>query len=297
MRLRQVPIGDRRRLVDVETEPDAVLRLGGDRREVEVGGRVVSGVAAEDDERLHLAALEIGCQHREIGDARAGVAGRARVHDGLAGVPERGIQGRDGRVHLEGLLRAGEDQRSSRRSPSSPWRPRRPTWRRCRRRRSRRPTRRRRAPELGRERQHERRDPSARQRQTVVGGNAGRGERALRDVEPVHRVRIAPAGGIAARERDRVGVVQEEIGVEREDDAGLVEVVDRVDPGAGRRAQAGLTVFVGERRPRRSRALAENASSGGRRDGPRSARSTARRRSRARRHRRRRGPRGAPSRR
>ena len=51
-----VPRRERRGLVDVAAEVDELLGLGRRGREVEVGGRVVGGVAAEDDERLHLAA-------------------------------------------------------------------------------------------------------------------------------------------------------------------------------------------------------------------------------------------------
>ncbi len=91
----------------------------------------------------------------------------------------------------------------------------------------------------------------------MIGGDAGDRERALGDVEPVHRGRIATTRRIRARQANRVGVVLQEVGVEREDDAGLIELVDGFDLGAGRGAQAGLSALVAEWRPRDDTRLRE----------------------------------------
>ena len=76
--------------------------------------------------------------------------------------------------------------------------------------------------------------------QAMVGGDAGDRERALDHVEAVHRVagdRARRPAGEGARVTDRLGIVEQEVGVEREDHARLVEV-DRPARAAGPRRGA-----------------------------------------------------------
>ena len=84
------------------------------------------------------------------------------------------------------------------------------------------------------DRPRERGDVARRHGQPVVGHGAGERRRALDDVQPVHRRPRAVGAGLAAR-GERAGVAQpagapgQEVGVERQDDVGLVEVIDRLE--------------------------------------------------------------------
>ena len=103
---RHVPRGERRRLVDVRAEVDELLGLRRGVREAEVGGRVVGGVAAEHDERLHLARPERGDERPEAVAVRQQRVLRLVVRDGRALVPERRVHRGDGRVDRRRLSRA-----------------------------------------------------------------------------------------------------------------------------------------------------------------------------------------------
>ncbi len=111
-------------------------------------------------------------------------------------------------------------------------------------------------------------------RQPVLGLRPRQRRRALDHVEPIHLLRVvgdAAAIGEIPRVAHHRGPEPEEIGVERDDDVGLVEVVDRVARRAGRLAEAqpsaigrdwivlmprGLRVFLQNRREELRRATA-----------------------------------------
>ena len=65
VRLVDVPLAERGRLVVVEREVRANRHLLQRIRELQVGGRRVDGIAAEDHEQLHLAAVHVGDQLAE----------------------------------------------------------------------------------------------------------------------------------------------------------------------------------------------------------------------------------------
>ena len=101
-------------------------------------------------------------------------------------------------------------------------------------------------------------------RQPVLGLRAGQRRRALDHVQPVHLLRIvgdAAAIGEIPRVPDHAGSETEEIGVERDDDVGLVEVIDGVARRARRLTEA-QTSAVGRDRvvlvPARLRVVLEN---------------------------------------
>ena len=62
MGLRNVPAAEPRRLVTEEAETDRRRRLGQFATEVQIDGGVISRIAAQDQQRLHLAAVKIGRQ-------------------------------------------------------------------------------------------------------------------------------------------------------------------------------------------------------------------------------------------
>ena len=89
------------------------------------------------------------------------------------------------------------------------------------------------------------------QRQPMIGAGAGRGRHALERVEPVHAVGAlgpAPRGEIA-RVAQTARAAAEEVGVEREDDVGLVDAVLRLDVLAERELRAGAGVLAARRIP------------------------------------------------
>ena len=87
-----VPVAQLRGLVVVRAEVDAEAHLLKARAEVEVGRRVVDGVAADDDEHLDLALVDVGQQLSQRLDVIDGVrVNRLGVHDGLPRVAERGV--------------------------------------------------------------------------------------------------------------------------------------------------------------------------------------------------------------
>ena len=109
VRARHVPGRERRGLVDVAAEVHELLGLCRGRRELEIGGRVVGGVAAQHDERLHLAVAQ---RRDEIGEGRGRRQQRVDrlvVQDGDPDVAERGVERHDRGVHGRRLARPRHD--------------------------------------------------------------------------------------------------------------------------------------------------------------------------------------------
>ena len=111
-----------------------------------------------------------------------------------------------------------------------------------------------------------------RHREAVVGHRAGDRRRALDRVEPVHPRRrrgLAPRGEARGRARRWPGPAAEEVGVERQDDVGLLEVVAGRDvlaegePGAGPGGVAPDGARTGATSPRGTRRASRGAAAPG----------------------------------
>src|SRR5690606_2307229 len=93
---------------------EAVLRLAERLAEVQVGGGVVGGVSAEEDDGVDLALGEL---LRRQADACVGAALHrlegGRVTDGAVGVAERVVEGEGDRLALGGLGASDDDQRAA----------------------------------------------------------------------------------------------------------------------------------------------------------------------------------------
>ncbi len=79
----------------------------------------------------------------------------------------------------------------------------------------------------------------------MIRARAGSCRRGLNDVQPAHFVFAfgnAPAGGELTRVAQRSRRAGKEIGIERKNSLGLIEVIDRVDGLAERRDRAGPRV-------------------------------------------------------
>ena len=85
----------------------------------------------------------------------------------------------------------------------------------------------------------------------MVGASAGRRRHALERVEPVHAIGLlgTPPRREVARVAQRARSAAEEVGVERQDDVGLLEAVLRVDVLAERQLRAGARVLAAGRIP------------------------------------------------
>jgi len=110
MRLGDVPLAQRRGLVLVEAEAGGERHLLERVTEAEVTRRVVRGVAAEHQQGVHCAAVDVVDELAErLQLARRGVGDRVGVEHRHAGVPEDAIDGVADRVNRGRLLVAGHD--------------------------------------------------------------------------------------------------------------------------------------------------------------------------------------------
>ena len=239
-----MPVAALGRLVEVEPVVDPqghlVERLG----HLQVGGGGVGRVRAEDDEHLDRARLHLADQGREgrrLADRRrlGGIGvGHGRAHCA------QGLVHRVGeRVHRRRLRLAGDHQGPGpgplqvlhdRSGPGV------------------------RDAALGGDAETRRHcageafDLGATQRQAVVGGGAGGAGRALDHVQPVHVRRLAAhlaARGELAHEAQARRVRGDEVGLEAQDDVGLVEAVLRLDRLAEGEDRARARVVAAGRLP------------------------------------------------
>ena len=279
---RRVPRGERRRLVEVRAEVDDLLGLLRGVGEAEVGRRVVGGVAAEHDERLHLARPERGDERAEAVAVRQERVLRLVVRDGRALVPERRVHRGDGRVDRRRLSRPGEHQRGAavveevlhERAQEGGVEAVHGGSRRRRvdveARRS----------QVGEEARRERRNEARAEAEAVVGVGTGDRQHGLDRPQTAHlvlRPADAPAGGEAARVADHLRVGVEEVGVDREDRARLLEPVHGEERPPERPGDALVHVSLAgglvddetgarELRPERRREAEERRGRGGRQE-------------------------------
>ena len=232
MCLRDVPVAERRGLVNVrrviDDERDFDEALG----EAQVHGSGERRIAAHDHEQFDLPGLD---GLREIGDCgrppgRRGLDARA-VEDRRPGVAERVVDRLGRRVHGVGLEFARDHHRPplvrlevlrDRRNPLGNLR----RTRHARRRRRCRGA----AGHGRRELTRDALDLRRANRESMIRLGAGERRRALDGVEPVHRgvfLGQTPAAGEILRIPDAPGSARQEIGVERHDHVGFVELVDR----------------------------------------------------------------------
>ena len=252
--LGDVPVAMLRGLVLVRPEADREqvfpLEGGG---EVDVGGGGVDRVRAEDDQGVDLPGGDVLGQL----DERGGVADRVGLDrldegDGPVGsdAPDRLVDRDPDRVDERRLRVADEDESlalvglqilGDGRGPTAELRRLEPFGDQ------------RRSPfdaHLGGDGQREVGDAARLDRQAVVGRSAGVGVHRFGDVEPVHDAgfRLALRGEGPLVGRAPGGAAGEEVGLEREDHVGPVELVDRVEdlaerelgPGPGRVLGDGL---------------------------------------------------------
>src|SRR5882762_6125932 len=239
MRLGNLPMTQRRRLIVVEAEVYAELYFAHRVGEIQIGWRGIDGVAAEDHEKIDLAGVHVGDEVAQ----RVDLIYRLRLDglcmdNGLAGVVERLVHAVGENVDRRRLAVAGDDEAAAAmrlqifRDRVAPCRDRGadvPTSaRRCWRTRLTWPTR---QPERARDPRGEASNLTRPSGQPMVGARAGgRGHR-LDRVEPVHAIDLLgpPPGGEVARVAQRAGAAAEEVGVERQDHVGLIEPILRLD--------------------------------------------------------------------
>ena len=112
MRLRDVPVAQRRGFIFVEPEPRAERHFGQKIFKAQVRGRVIGGIAAHDDQRGDFPGANVGRQfaHRVPLIGRRFFDGLREI-DGLIEISKRLIDGVNKRVHDGRLLIAGDHQR------------------------------------------------------------------------------------------------------------------------------------------------------------------------------------------
>ncbi len=224
-------------LVHVVTEAHDLAGLGDGGGEIEVGGGVVGGVAAEDDEGLDRAGVERGSH---VGDAGRGGRGGGHEVNGRADGAEGFVERVNECVDLGGQVRTGDDEAGTLVGEEVGGASGEPLLL---------------VLELealgelgelirtgdaGGERGGEGEQVAAGEAQAVIRHRAGEGEGALDRVEAVEVgvfVEGLAALGEIAGVADGAGLGGEEIGVEREDALGLGEAVNGLHVGA---AEGGL---------------------------------------------------------
>ncbi len=261
VRRRQIPVRERRGLVDV-------LAVVGDERhlrhplgEPQVRRRGEDRVAAEDHEHFHLTGVHRRGELRDRREAIHGTSldGGGGVGDRRAGVAQRFVHRASELVHGRRLILARHDEAAAAvrlkvfggggdelRDLLAAG-----TWHRCPRRR------RRRRSDGARQLARDRLDLRGANGQAVIGLRSSERGRALDRVEAIGVLAIvhdAPARGEITLVSEAAGTAIDEVGIERDDDVRLVEVVDR--PAVGRRhaLRTGRIELV----PARLRIRAEN---------------------------------------
>ena len=114
MRLRDVPVTQRRGFILVEAKPRAERHFGQQLLKAQVGRRVIGGIAAEDQEHRDVAGANVGCQFPHGGPllGRRFLDGLGEIH-GLIEISKGLIDGVNERVNDGRLLIAGNDERSA----------------------------------------------------------------------------------------------------------------------------------------------------------------------------------------
>ena len=110
MRLGNVPLADLAGLVLVVAEPNDVGDALLDRGPVEVGERVVDGVAAEDKQVVDLLGVDVLGQLGNRERLATGAFGRSDGQEGLANVVERAVDRVGKRVDHRWLARPDDDE-------------------------------------------------------------------------------------------------------------------------------------------------------------------------------------------
>ena len=237
--------------VDRMSERDRVRDLRHGRGEVEIGGGIEDRIAAQNDEGLDRALLHRGDERGERADARKGRVRRLVVDDRPAGVAEIRVQGADRGVDGRGLALPSHDHppaavrqkvlgkgvdparvdtgdAGSRQARGS-----------C----------------LGRskacsERCEEGSDLPALEAKPMIRHGSRQGVHPFDGVQAVHRPASgsrAPSGREAARVTDHLGVGQERVGVEGEDDGRLIEPEHEVEVAPRCGPQTREPVLVADR--------------------------------------------------
>ncbi len=223
------------------------LRHGGG--EVEIDGGIEHRIAAEDDERLDRARVHRRDERGQRAHARQRRVLCLEVADRLAGVAERRVERADRRVDGRGLAFPNHDQ------PLAAVRqkvlgegvdPARIDARDVRHGLRLRP----RADKPCRERRDEGRDLPALETEPMIRHGSRQRVDTFHRVEPVHcatRGSRTPSGREASRVSDHLGVGQERIGVEGENNRRLIEPEHEVDVAPRGGPQAGEPVLVADR--------------------------------------------------
>ena len=110
MRLRDVPVAQRRGFIFVEAEVDAELDLGEPLGEAQVGRSRVDGVGVEDDEQINQAGVHIRdqlAQRRHLIDRPCGCG--VSVEHRAAHIAQGVIHGMRQRMHDGRLLETSDD--------------------------------------------------------------------------------------------------------------------------------------------------------------------------------------------
>ena len=246
--------------IDRVPERDCVRDLRHGRGEVEIGGGIEHGIAAQDDERLDRAPLHCGDQRGQRAHARKRRIPGLVVADRLAGVAEKRVQGADRGVDRCGLALPSHDQplaavrqkvlgkgvdpaRVDTRDAGF--------CRACGSGRGRN--------EACREGREEGGDLPALETEPMIRHGPRQRVDPFDGVEPVHRATRdsrTSSGGEASRVTDHLGVGQERVGVEGEDDGRLIDPEHEVEVAPRGGPQSREPVLVADRlvgRPDRPR--------------------------------------------
>jgi hypothetical protein len=251
MGARHVPRRERAGLVHVRADVDELLDLAGCRGEVQLGRRVVGGVAAEHDQGLDAARSHRSHQLGEAAGGREQDVLRLAVLDRVPDVAERRVQDHCRRVDGGGLARADEHERRPPVGHELGRQCAQPRGVEARHLRSRRSIEgQARLHQLRGESCHERGDVARPQPQPLVGVRPGDREDRLHGPETAHRVagrRHAAPRGEAARVADHLGIGVQEVRVDREDRLRLVELVHGEERASRRPGHAFEAVLVAHR--------------------------------------------------